>query len=434
MNHEQDNEHKPEVVDETATSSIKTTPKSEKPELKTNLENEQTTEVVNETATTSVDINLESGKPPSVWSNFITALSQFFTAYRQFYNRIKPVFILLWIIVIITIFMPLLGKVVTAYSFSRRIEAPKQQYHSENFLNQQRDKNLVLLSQTTQNNSQINQAILDTLNISHTKAENFASERLDFWIELLQNRVDNDFLNWYFNWFNKKWREDSAFILGIFGQDIAKRDIENYTKEFSQRVLSPAESQAKFKELAEKTVNVYVSDLNYRLSKVRLQYDIPQVKWDKYLNSITFNIPGEESNIALKEVLAIGGYKILAKPIIIPAAKVGTVVVIESVEKTLGVLGVKAVGKLGATVVAETVAKVLDPLAIVGLGAWDYFSYRGEVATQKPALREQILESFQEMKNSLIYDSQTGILTVIDQVEKNLRNSISSSSISQLST
>lgn len=427
MNNKRENEQTIEV-DKTPTS-VDTALSSENSKSEMNLENEQTT-VVDEAPTSSVDFNLESGKAASVWSSFITASSRFFAAYRQFYNRIKPIFILLWIIVFITVFMPLLGKIVTAHSFSRHIEVPKQQHHSEIFSKQQVDNNLVLSSKAIRNDNQINQAILDTLNISHDKAENFASERLYIWIQLLKDRVDNNFLNWYFNWFNKKWREDSALIIGVFGQDVAKRDIEEYTKQFSERVLSPDESQAKFKELAEKTVNVYVSDINYRLSKVRLQYDIPQVEWDKYLNSITFNIPGESSNIGLQELLAIGGYQLLAKPIIIPAAKVGTVVVIESVEKTLAVLGVKAMGKLGATVVAETVAKVLDPLAIVGLGAWDYFSYKGEVATQRPALREQILEGFQEMKNSLLYNPETGIITVIDQVEKNLRSAISSSSIS----
>lgn len=139
--------------------------------------------------------------------------------------------IVVWIIIILVVFLPLLGKIIIGSSFSKSANCSKQ--YSEIVLQQpELEYKPAIFVARNPNDSRINQAMQDALDSAHKRAEIFAAERLDAWVDVLMTRVDNNFLNWYFSWFNMNWREDGAIIRKLIGQDVAKQLGQDFQSEF----------------------------------------------------------------------------------------------------------------------------------------------------------------------------------------------------------
>ncbi|NEO34437.1 MAG: hypothetical protein F6K36_29365 [Symploca sp. SIO3C6] len=357
--------------------------------------------------------------------------SQLFRSYSQFYNRIKPVFILLWIVLFFVILLPLLGEIIITNSFSKTSKTPNQLEHSKSISDKQNYQELTFVNFASKQ-SKITKEMQVALKSAHDKSEFLAEARIDAWIDSLMYRVDHDFLNWYFGYFNKKWREDSALItapiIWITGGDVGKHYGKTFEREFSKRVISKDDAKDKMKEITERTVKCYLRELNHKINRVAIDNEIPQTEWDKYLSTISLNIPGGGNDISLNglgELGYAGSYLIIAKPLIVSALKFGVI------EKVAAIAGIKFSAKLGLNVAATTVAPILDPIALLGLAIWDVWDHKVKVKEQKPAMRESIFESFQEIKYSLLHDSKTGVMTGIEQLENDIRKSIKSTPISE---
>ena len=377
----------------------------------------------------SISADNNENKKPSFWKLF-------WEAYNRFYDRIKPVLIVLWITVFIVFVLPHFGAFIIARSLLSSQELSVPQEHSEIIFDESKNTKLIFVSQTSnqtnieRNQIQINTELLNALDYAHVRAEVRATKKLDSYIDNLMFRVDNDFFDWYFNFFHKKWREDSSLITWILGENVKESQEKIFIEEFSKRVVSKTEAEQKIKQIVDDAAKTYVSVLKHKLDRIGFKYSIPQNQWNEYLDNVTFNLPGT-GNSTLAEISAVGVYP-LVKAIAIPSLKKVSIL---GAEKITAVAGAKYATKLGIKGVSETaigtVAKAADPLVLVGFVLWEVGDHQATVKEQKPALHDSIFETFKEIEDDILYDRNSGIMTTLYDIENSIRNSIISISSSQ---
>ena len=336
-------------------------------------------------------------------------------AWSQFIKSITPYF---WVVVILIVLVPLIGRGFISGSFAD---------NSENLGD--RIPEVVVIDRTLPSQNDIEQAIVTALRDAHTQAESFASERLDEWVEQLMTRVDDSFLDWYFNYFNQKKLEFTAPFVWLSSaathwidtnkpapnQAVAEKLTENFQTEFAKRVLRPKIAQLELERITRETVNLYVSELGDNISSIQTSYHIPQGQWERYLGDIAVTVKDTEgniSNLSLK-LLAGGSTYLLAKGMIPVVTKIGTKVAASFAGKATA----KMAAKTGGTVAAKFGGQFLDPIVAVGIIMWDVWDYQHTVKVNQPILREAILDYLQEVKASLLDNPDNGIMAAIYQLE-----------------
>jgi len=349
-------------------------------------------------------------------TNRIQALSEF----------IKSVAPFVWVAVILIVIIPLLGRGFIAGSLPKHSEPPEQNSH------------VVTIDRTLVNQNEVDQAIATALKDAHTNAENFASARLDSWVDELMTRIDGSFLDWYFDYFNQKKMEFSAPFVWLSSatahwidtnnpppsQAVAEKLTEDFQTEFAKRVLRPKIAQFELERITKDTINIYVSELGNNIARVQSSYKIPQGEWERYLEDISITIndtEGNISNLSLK-VLAGGSTYLLAKAMIPVVTKIGSKVAASFAGKATA----KMAAKTGGMVAGQLGAQLLDPIVAVGIIIWDVWDYKHTVKVDRPVLREAIEDYLKEVKASLLDNPENGIMAAINQLEGGILKSVQS--------
>jgi hypothetical protein len=81
-------------------------------------------------------------------------------------------------------------------------------------------------------------------------------------------------------------------------------------------------------------------------------------------------------------------------------------------------------GKVVAGLISSSIASVIDPAVAVGLIAWDYWDYNNGVTENKPRLREDLVESLSELKNTLLKDPELGVMSAVNELDEQIKNSV----------
>jgi hypothetical protein len=345
-------------------------------------------------------------------------------AWSQFIQTAIP---FVWVAVILIVIVPLLGRGFIANSLSGNSQ------HSDSGNN-----SVVIVDRTLPNPSELDRAIATAVKDAHTKAESFASEQLDAWVNELMPRVDGSFLDWYFDYFNQKKMEfrtpfvwlSSAAVHWIDTnnppprQVVAEKLTEDFQTEFAKRVLRPKIAQLELERITKDTINLYVSELGNNISSVQSSYKIPQGQWERYLEDIAITIndtEGNISNLSLK-VLAGGSTYLLTKAMIPVVAKIGSKVAASFAGKATA----KMAAKTGGMVAGQLGAQLLDPIVAVGIIIWDVWDYKHTVKIDRPVLRAAIVDYLKEVKSSLLDNSENGIMASIYQLEGGILKSVQS--------
>ncbi|BAZ23994.1 hypothetical protein NIES4073_48850 [Kalymmatonema gypsitolerans NIES-4073] len=348
---------------------------------------------------------------------------------RAWSDFIKSVTPFIWAVVIIIVIIPLLGKALIAVDSS-----PVKTGNLGN--NPSKEISVVIPPQIPKD---IDQALVTALRNAHSQSESFASEQLDKWVDELMTRVDDSFLDWYFNYFNQKKMELSTPFTWLYsavahwtnknnlapGQAVAEKLTEDFQTEFAKRVLRPKVAQLELEKITSDSINVYVSELGKNISNIQSSYKIPQGDWERYLGDIAVTIndtEGNISNLSLK-VLTGGSAYILAKAMIPAVTKVGSKIAVSFAGKA----GAKMAAKTGGVVAGKIGAQLLDPIVGIGIIIWDVWDYNHTVAVEKPILRDAIHDYLKQVKNSLLENPENGILVAINQVENGIFQSIKTS-------
>lgn len=393
-------------------------PESNLPNLEKESTASTTAEVINPPPTQQ-----EPAPPPDSQGSYAEKTDRL-RVIIQLLNALKP---FIWAFIIFFIFLPLLGRVITGFSL------PSQ---SSTVRGGDASKPPIAVVEPAPKLSKLDQAVADAIQASRQSAQDYAKGELNVWGEELVPRVDN-FLDWYFDYFNQKRMEFTvpftyakAAIYHFFqknspgpGDAVAENLTAEFQREFAKQVLVPRTAQLRFENITKDTVDRFLTELSKNVNAVRKEYQVPQAQWNRYLNDIATTIndtEGNVSNLSLK-VLVGGGSYLAAKPLIIVAVgKIGSKVTAKVASKAAAKVAVKT----GSAVAAELGTSLIDPLVGVGLLLWDIWDYKRTVAADRPILRENLLAYLQDVKRSLLTASDTGIMSVINQVEAKLVSSL----------
>ncbi len=346
-------------------------------------------------------------------------------AWVQVIRSISPV---IWAIVIFVVIIPLMGQIFLTQAFSPQTNTPKS------------NPDQTVIIQPSLDWSKVDEAIASALTNAHDQAENYASEELDLWINELKDRVDSNFLDWYFGYFNQKQIEFKSFFVQLSSgvrsliqpnypnpsDKVAEVITRDFQEEFAKRVLRPQIAQLRLERLTQQTVKHYLNDLTVNLKEIPLTYRIPQADWNRYLNDIAISINDTEGNLStLSLKVLMGGSAYLAvKPLVTPLVlKVGS----KMVGKLAGKTGAKIALKTGASLTGKVAAGLLDCTVGVGILLWDIWDTYHTAAVEKPILQETIFEYLDQVEASILENPETGVMTVIDQIEHKIIQSIDES-------
>ncbi len=345
-------------------------------------------------------------------------------AWSEFLKSVAP---FIWVAVILIVIVPLIGRGFIAGSMSGDSRDASD-----------RVNDVVVIDRPIIDQSKIEQAIATAITDAHTKAESFASEQLDVWVDKLMTRVDGSFLDWYFDYFNQKKIEFSTPFVWLSSaavhwidtnnpppsQVVAEKLTKEFQTEFAKRVLRPKIAQLELEGITRDTINLYVSELGNNISSVQSSYKIPQGRWERYLEDIAITIndtEGNISNLSLK-VLAGGSTYLLAKAMIPVVTKIGSKVAASFAGKATA----KMAAKTGGMVAGQLGAQLLDPIVAVGIVIWDVWDYKHTIKIDRPVLREAILDYLREVKASLLNNPENGVMASIYQLEGGILKSVQS--------
>jgi hypothetical protein len=309
----------------------------------------------------------------------------------------KIVSVIMWSIVILLVLIPLLGRLIMSNALAAELTSSPSIESTQP---------LVAFAGKEM-------AFRKALNTAHQNAEHYAKNELDLWEEELINRIDTDFLNWYFNYFNQKKAEINIFlqyvgenVMNGFDQRIVNDNIatkinNDIQREFARRVLQAESAEMKLNTIAIDTAEFYIKEVSKEFDNVPKMYKIPLSDWNKYLEGINMRLKNERGNQVLI-VTIIGGAQV---------AKI-----------TVG-LATKAGAKAVGTIYAQ-LGSMIEPTVTLALIAWDYLDYTNGVKENKPRLRKDLINYLDALKKSLLSDPEHGVMSVIDDLEQKIKYSV----------
>jgi hypothetical protein len=252
--------------------------------------------------------------------------------------------------------------------------------------------------------------------------------RIDDWIAAKMERVDSEFLPWYFSY----WTQQKLGIEGLLSQVVhwinsgspsaAEAITETVQLEFANRVIRPQIAQLELERIINEVISSYTENLQNKLKKIPEEYRIEPAAWDRYLTDISVMVAGFEANrqvpVSLKALagLTAGGTLVLFQSLRPALSRLGAGVSSKLAAKTSARMATKTGGK----VAGKLGGKFLGVIIGIGVIIWDVWDHHRTVQTARPVLRQNILDYMQELKQSLLNDPEYGIMTIIYGLEKEL--------------
>lgn len=284
---------------------------------------------------------------------------------------------------------------------------------------------------------EIDQEMAEAMRASYTEAEAYADRQLDVWISELANRIDDDFLDWYFSYWQQQWMglksigywvAESNIVEKWFGEQpgVTARITYEIQEEFAKRVLRPEIAHMRIGRIARGTVEVYMAALRKRIEAVRARYTVPHNEWNEHLANIAVLSSRAEGNrqvaLSLKAVAGGGAFtaaktsKLLAPMI----KKIGTKIYLKTGSKAV----VKAAGKTGAKIAAKMGGKFLGPIVGIGVIVWDVWDHHRTKKIERPLLRRNLSAYLDELKFMLMKESETGLMAILGTMENDMLSSL----------
>ncbi len=279
----------------------------------------------------------------------------------------------------------------------------------------------------------VNNEVRDILKASRERSEKLAENKLSNWTGELMTRVDTDFLEWYFSY----WTQQSIGIKGLLAQiwhwvdsdspSAVEKITEDVQQEFSNRVLRPKIAQLELERMINEIMNDYSTFLSSKLESIPGKYKIKSVDWDRFLRDIaviTSNVSGDrEISLTLKTLVGAGagGALVLFRSLKPVFTKIGSKISAKLSTKAAAGLATKTGGK----VAMRAGGKFVGTLIAVGIIIWDVWDHHNTKKKAMPVLRKNIEDYFSELKMSILFDPEYGIMTIIYGMEKNIVDSIS---------
>jgi len=287
---------------------------------------------------------------------------------------------------------------------------------------------------------EVDKALAEAFQQAYAVTEEFARDELDSWENELLDKVDREFLGWYFNYFNKKamefgipfvWLAFKVDFMDLLkkedektsnsGQIIQQRMIHDFNRKFSQLVLNE-EAERSLKKIVDRVAKNYTASIGVKFSLVKADFQVPETDWNQHLDAIShliYNTGTGNSTLSSNSFNS----NLLTKVLTFTTITIGGKLAAKFAVKAGSSLAAKASGALAVKVGAQ----LLDPLLAIGFLVWDVWDYQHMVAQSKPALRKNIEDYLNQMKSSILEDdASAGILDAIQEVQNKLLSSLAS--------
>lgn len=276
--------------------------------------------------------------------------------------------------------------------------------------------------------SRVDAEVAEVLQRGRIAAAEFCRQRMDEWIAANMERVDNEFLPWYFGY----WTQQELGLKSLLYQVVhwvdsgtptaAERITRRVQEEFAARVLRPQVAQMELERMVKDTVAIYSGTVRSGLDSVAGRYDIHPAEWDRYINDVAVMVRQAESgrsvSLSLKAVTAVaaGGavvlYRLLRPAISRLTANLSA--------RLAGRTAARMASKTGAQAAARVGGRFAGALIAVGVIIWDVWDHYNTRKQAQPVLRQNIFDYFAELKEALLHDPEFGVLTVIAGLEQQL--------------
>ncbi|BDA75421.1 hypothetical protein CAL7716_095870 [Calothrix sp. PCC 7716] len=302
-----------------------------------------------------------------------------------------------------------------------------------------RKPDIVTITISEQKRSQISADVAAALGKALVSARASASKNLEQWDTEVMERVDHPFLDWYYNYFNQFGMGVKAIWINISSTpepDKAEKLIGDFQKEFAKQVFQPSLMQLQMERFTREAVETYVSQANQNLAGVQSQYEIPQPAWENFLEGLgntTYNMGGKEQNISGRALL--GGTRYVTATAIMKGAsvvapKIAAKTVSKATSKVVTKIATKTATKAAAEGTGEMAVgllglELLNPIAGLGVLAWDVWDHYHTVKVERPILRESLEKYLDEVKDSLLNDTENGILSSVNKFHDGIMDSLS---------
>jgi hypothetical protein len=284
--------------------------------------------------------------------------------------------------------------------------------------------------------AELDKEVEQAIGRARRQAREQASRELDQWTAELRQRVP-DFADWYFGYWGTQLRGAKALYDEVVhwidsGQPTAAEKMtEEFQKQFAIRVLQPGTSQMRLERIQREALTTFLNNLKGHLDKIPEKYEISPADWDNYLAEISQQESGIEGGrnapITLKVLYAsaAGGTVVLAsKALKLLKTGLGTSVGAKVSSKLAGKVGGKLATKTGGKVAAKFGGALVGEIVGVGIIIWDVWDHVTTVRENRPILINSINGYLDEMKRSLLDDPETGVMSPVLQVERQLRASL----------
>jgi hypothetical protein len=273
---------------------------------------------------------------------------------------------------------------------------------------------------------QLNKEILTALQTAKFSALETASNDLDSWVHDIMERVDPNFLDWYFSY----WTQQKMQLKGLYhnafhliysrhppAEEIILQQIE---EEFEKRVLQQGLVQKELEVIAQKAMNQYVKVLRQELNLIAKRHKIPKAEWERYLEDISLlsqNLePKRTVPLALKGIISFGSGIALSKQIKLMISNIREKIAMKLASKGAVGKAVKTAGKV--------LGKLFGPAIAVATVAWDVWDHTRSEKEYRPILKESIRSYFLLVKETMLNDRDMGILGVILDMENHVMESL----------
>lgn len=207
---------------------------------------------------------------------------------------------------------------------------------------------------------EFDQVLGTALKIAHQDAEQFASQELDRWISQLIQRIDYDFLDWYFSYWNQTVIElqslyhETIHLFYKTAPSATEKLTEKINMELSKRVFRPQIAQMELEAITRNTLNRYLQTFRKECQTLPKQYKIPQGSWQRYLNDlalITTGVYGERNLFATIKNLytsSIGSALVITSAIPLFAGKISVSIAEKLAKQIWTKVTLKSSGKAAA--------------------------------------------------------------------------------------
>jgi len=261
-----------------------------------------------------------------------------------------------------------------------------------------------------------------------------ANEELEAWHRTVMTKVDEDFLPWYFGYWQSQKRA-AAYVWDWMVDDqqaATLKAAERLSDQLSARALPPYLTDTALEAIAARAAERFAAELRRELDQIPARYAIPPADWDRFMTGLSFTITAYDdqaqmrmADVSLKGLVASGGviagvsigryasrsvaagFERMAAGMGARAAQSGTAiagraVARQAVNRSVSQLGSGVAARGGARAAGSLGGPLVAALTIGVVGAWEYVAHTSHVEEHQPRMRAAIEEFLAAFEADLI--------------------------------